>query len=129
VELAQALDNLWARRPVLPPGARPFLVGVVLTGLEHARDHTPSLFATAPARRAALLRAADALNQRHGNGAIYWAAAHEGRASAPMRIAFNRVPDAKLEQETDWTGGPPPARKRPASARIFLPQDLSVASE
>ncbi len=129
VELAQALDNLWARRPALPPGARPFWVGVVLTRLEHAHDHTPSLFATATARRAALLHAADELNKRHGNGAIYWAAAHEGRASAPMRIAFNRVPDAKLEQETDWRGGPPPARKRPAPAQIFQTRRLSVFEE
>ena len=102
VELAQALDGLWARRPALPPGARPFLAGVVLTGLEHVRDHTPSLFASAPGRRAALLRATDALNQRYGSGAIYWAAAHDARASAPMRIAFNRIPNAALEQESGW---------------------------
>jgi DNA polymerase-4 len=102
VELAQLLDGLWARRSALPPGARPFWVGVVLTGLEHARDHTPSLFATAPGRRAQLLRVTDALNRRYGCGAIYWAAAHEARTSAPMRIAFNRIPDPALELESDW---------------------------
>jgi hypothetical protein len=81
----------------LARGARPFLVGVTLTRLEHAADHTPSLFATAPARRAALLRATDALNKIYGSGAIYWATAHEARASAPMRIAFNRIPSMVLE--------------------------------
>ena len=105
VEFAAALDALWARRPPLPPGARPFLVAVTLTQLEFAADHTPSLFATAPARRAPLLRAADALNRRYGSGAIYWAAAHDARASAPMRIAFNRIPNVVLEKETGWRGG------------------------
>jgi len=111
VDLAQTLDELWARRPALPPGARPFWAGVTLTGLEHARDHTPSLFVTAPRRRAALLRATDALNLRYGSGAIYWAAAHEARASAPMRIAFNRIPNAALEKESGWLA--PPARGAP----------------
>ncbi len=99
IELANALDTLWAQRPALSRGPRPFLVGVVLTRLEHAADHTPSLFATAPVRRAALLRATDALNKIYGNGAVYWAAAHEGRTSAPMRIAFNRIPNMELEME------------------------------
>ncbi len=104
VELAETLERLWARRPPLPPEARPFLVAVTLTGLEHARDHTPSLFATAVRRRTALLRAVDKLNRRYGNGAIYWAGAHEARAAAPMRIAFNRIPEMELEQETAWFG-------------------------
>ncbi|HTB62422.1 MAG TPA: hypothetical protein VK737_02440 [Opitutales bacterium] len=104
VELAGLLDKLWQERPALPAHARPFFVGVTLTGLEHARDHTPSLFATPSVRRAALLRAADALNKRYGNGALYWAAAHEARSAAPMRIAFNRIPDEKLEKETAWRG-------------------------
>ena len=109
VELAQALDALWTQRPALPRGARPFLVGVVLTHLEHAADHTPSLFATAPGRRTALLRATDKLNKTYGSGAIYWAAAHEGRTSAPMRIAFNRIPNMELEME-----GPEPKKGRRA---------------
>jgi hypothetical protein len=92
------------RRPPLPPGARPFWVGVTLTRRENERDHTPSLFATPTARRATLLRAVDALNLRYGNGAIYWGVAHEARAAAPMRIAFNRIPDTALEQETTWRG-------------------------
>jgi DNA polymerase-4 len=99
VELADALDTVWAQRPKVSRGVRPFLVGVTLTRLEHAADHTPSLFATAPARRAALLRATDALNKIYGSGAIYWATAHEARASAPMRIAFNRIPNMVLEME------------------------------
>jgi DNA polymerase IV len=107
VELADTLDVLWARRPKLP-GERPLLVAVTLTGLEHAHDHTLPLFATAARRRAPLLQAVDALNLRYGNGAIYWAAAHEARAAAPMRIAFNRIPNVLMEKESAWQ----PGRKR-----------------
>jgi DNA polymerase-4 len=79
-------------------------VGATLTRLEHARDHTPSLFQTAVLRRAPLLQAVDALNRLYGCGAIYWAAAHEAREAAPMRIAFNRVPNPELEKESGWNG-------------------------
>lgn len=99
VEFAAALNHLWARRPPLTPGVRPLLVAVALTHLEHARDHTPSLFATAPGRRAPLLRAVDTLNRRYGCGVVYWAVAHQARAAAPMRIAFNRVPSLVLEKD------------------------------
>lgn len=107
VELAGILETLWAQRPHVPDAARPFWVGATLTGLEHVRDHTPSLFASNPGRRTPLMRAADKLNLLYGNGAIYWAGAHDARAAAPMRIAFNRIPEAAIEQETGWMGAKP----------------------
>ena len=105
VELAAALEEIWARERPLAHGARPLRVGVTLTQLEHARDHTPSLFATEAGRREPLLRAVDGLNLLYGSGAIYWAGAHEARAAAPMRIAFNRVPSLELERESGWIWG------------------------
>jgi DNA polymerase-4 len=108
VELAAALEWLWAQWPKLAPGARPLLVAVTLTRLEHARDHTPSLFRTETGRRAELLRAVDGLNRIYGYGAVYWAGAlpdsRAGRGAAPMRIAFNRVPSLELEKENGWGG-------------------------
>jgi DNA polymerase-4 len=99
LEFAAMLNILWARRTPLPPGARPMRVGVTLTALEPAADHTPSLFHVTANRRAGLLRAVDKLNLQYGNGAVYWAGAHTARDAAPMRIAFNRVPS--LVNETD----------------------------
>jgi DNA polymerase-4 len=106
VELAAALDRLWARRVPMPPGARPLLVAVTLTRLEHGRDHTPSLFQGEARRRAGLMQAVDGLNLLYGSGAVYWAGAHEARQAAPLRIAFNRVPSLTLEKETGWGGSP-----------------------
>ena len=102
VELAAALEEMWARERPLAHGERPLRVGVTLTQLEHACDHTPSLFATKAGRREPLLRAVDRVNRTYGYGAVYWAGAHAAGAAAPMRIAFNRIPRLELEKENGW---------------------------
>jgi DNA polymerase-4 len=108
VELTQAMDALWERERPLRDGRRPLRVAVTLTQLEYWRDHTPSLFATEAGRRRGLLRVLDGLNQIHGYGAVYWAGAHAAQEAAPMRIAFNRIPERELEQEAErgrWRKG------------------------
>ena len=84
---------------------RPVSVGVQMLGLVPAAQHTPDLFeATSlhgnrpPATRGRLLAAVDALNRRHGKNTVYFASAHAGRDHAPMRIAFNRIPDLDSER-------------------------------
>jgi DNA polymerase IV len=92
---------------------RPKAVGMVLSGLIPVSQHTPGLFdqldatqATAlqqtikPSQRdrAPLLEAMDGVNRRHGKNALYFAAAHTALDHAPMRIAFNRIPDIETER-------------------------------
>ena len=101
--LLHTLDLLW--HSGLHTLARPVSVGVQLHGLVPAAQHTPDLFETAtappgqPARRdrSRLLAAVDALNRTHGKNTVYFASAHAGRDHAPMRIAFNRIPDLESE--------------------------------
>ena len=50
-----------------------------------------------PRARDDLLRAVDALNQRFGRNAVYFATSHEAIEHAPMRIAFSRIPDLDSE--------------------------------
>jgi DNA polymerase IV len=95
----------------------PKAVGMVLYGLVPASQHTPGLFdepAATPAGqaitlagqaitpsqrdRAPLLVAIDTVNRRHGKNALYFAAAHGALDHAPMRIAFNRIPDIETER-------------------------------
>jgi DNA polymerase-4 len=45
-----------------------------------------------------LLAAVDALNRTHGKNTVMFASAHAGRDHAPMRIAFNRIPDLDSER-------------------------------
>ncbi|MGZ7186135.1 DUF4113 domain-containing protein [Streptococcus pyogenes] len=44
-----------------------------------------------------LMQMVDALNRRFGKNTVYFGNAHEGRDHAPMRVAFNRIPDVDAE--------------------------------
>ena len=48
-----------------------------------------------PAR---LLAAMDIINKTQGKNALYFATAHNALDNAPMRIAFNRIPDVETER-------------------------------
>lgn len=111
--LLHTLDQLWFSGLHQLP--HPQAVGVQLCGLVPASQHTRDLFdepqvtpeATAaqtlqnhPVQRdrARLMSAMDALNRAHGKNAVYFANAHHTLDAAPMRIAFNRIPDLETER-------------------------------
>jgi DNA polymerase-4 len=111
--LLHTLDQLWFSG--LHQLQRPQAVGVQLCGLVLASQHTPDLFdfhEEAPGvtasqtlqnhpvqrDRTRLMSAMDALNRTHGKNAIYFASAHHALDAAPMRIAFNRIPDLETER-------------------------------
>lgn len=100
VGLGQLLNGLWAQHPADAPN--PTKVSVTLSRLEHIGCHTPSLFAEDnQPRRMELQHAMDAVNKRFGGRTIYYADAMEAQKSseaAPMRIAFNHIPDLELER-------------------------------
>lgn len=111
--LLHALEQLWLSGLHRLP--RPLAVGVQLCGLVPAAQHTPDLFdapafelGAAPGHtgqnravqrdRTRLMAAMDILNRTHGKNAVYFASAHEALDTAPMRIAFNRIPDLETER-------------------------------
>ena len=103
--LLKTLQQLWMSG--LQTLQRPVSVGVQLHGLVPAAQHTPDLFEALPAEghtggpprdRTRLLAAVDALNRTHGKNTVMFASAHAGRDHAPMRIAFNRIPDLDSER-------------------------------
>ena len=91
----------------------PKAVNVTMHGLVLAGQHTPDLFdvsdavpnaAEKPAgtavttkNRGKLDAAIDTLNKTYGKNTLYFAASHTAKDSAPMRIAFNRIPDLETE--------------------------------
>ena len=115
--LLHTLQTLWQtglHNIRLPHG-----VGVVLLDLVPAALHTPCLFEDATAREQSavaqasksaiqnapaqrspvrLLATMDAINKIHGKTALYFATAHHALDHAPMRIAFNRIPDLETER-------------------------------
>jgi len=103
--LLGTLQRLWTSG--LHTLQHPVSVGVQLHGLVPEAQHTPDLFdavptpahtASPPRQRARLLAAVDALNRTHGKNTVVFASAHAGRDHAPMRIAFNRIPDLDSER-------------------------------
>jgi len=96
VEFLRILRMLWKRRP--PGSPPPLAVGVTLFHLVEEENRTPSLFEKGSSRRDLNARI-DKINNSYGKTAIYFAGAHDARKSAPMRIAFNYVPD--IESDAD----------------------------
>jgi DNA polymerase-4 len=117
--LLRVLARLWGRGLALFP--RPVAVGMTLFGLVPASQHTPTLFetkfehpfgasdapglsslASAPRAplgdRARLSATIDTINRQYGKNALYFASAHGALNHAPMRIAFNRIPDIETER-------------------------------
>jgi DNA polymerase-4 len=99
LELTCALNQLWARRPADWRRRPPRQVGIALTHLLGAADHTPDLFeVTREQSRRRLFAAVDTLNQTFGKNSVYFGGAHGATDYAPMRIAFTRIPEPELEE-------------------------------
>lgn len=111
--MLHTLDQLWFSGLLLLQ--RPKAVGVQLCGLVLASQHTPDLFDTpaSPPKasaaqtvqnrsvlrdRARLMSAIEELNRTLGKNAAYFACAHHALDAAPMRIAFNRIPNLKTKR-------------------------------
>ena len=100
----EVLHKLW--HSGLQALQHPKAVNVTMHGLVLVGQHTPDLFdfpaapeARAPAARdrSKLDAAMDKLNKTYGKNTLYFAASHDAKDTAPMRIAFNRIPDVETE--------------------------------
>lgn len=103
VVLGKLLNELWEQHPSDLP--EPTKVSVTLARLEPLTAHTPSLFAEDnQPRRMELQHAMDKVNKSFGGRTLYYADAMEAQRSseaAPMRIAFNHIPDLELERDRE----------------------------
>lgn len=101
ISLSHLLNTLWDQRPQGAP--EPTKVSVTLSKLVHANSHTPSLFDDENHyNRVSLQRVMDRINKQYGGRALYYADSMEAQIcpqAAPMRIAFNHIPDLELEDD------------------------------
>lgn len=93
-----AFELLWRRRPARK--APLLAVGIALTNLDDAAHRTRDLFGDDGDDGAGALDSViDAINRRYGKHALYFGGAHRALAAAPMRIAFQHIPDLELEAD------------------------------
>jgi DNA polymerase-4 len=90
------LLRLWNSRPAESPP--PLKVGVTFFHLSPVTAYTPDLFEHAPAREP-LNAAMDRLNFRYGRDTVFFGGALGAQHSAPMRIAFNYIPEVATESD------------------------------
>ena len=72
---------------------------MTLCNLIEARGQTLSLFGD-NGPRDKLNATVDALNLRYGKNAVYFGGAYLALNAAPMRIAFNHIPNLVTESDT-----------------------------
>lgn len=78
----------------------PYAVGVSFSGLLTAEEAARDLFQVKPLENEQKLnKAIDQLNLKFGKNTVYFGGAHQALKDAPMRIAFNHIPDLKTESD------------------------------
>ena len=98
LHLTESLETLWQQYPT--HGAEPVAVGVNFSGLVNVQEVAYDLFAEKPsANEKKLNKALDILNLKYGKNTVYFAGAHDALKDAPMRIAFNHIPDLVVEED------------------------------
>ena len=122
LELIRVLNLLWDRRPA--HRADHFSGGVTLFALVPEGSRTaalPGILEARPgddARRAALNATLDHINKKLGKHSVVYGGALGALAYAPIRIAFQRIPDLVLE-EGEPDGELFPTAAELASARHY----------
>ncbi len=100
LKLTDAMEALLDALPKACHQYDPVAVGVNFTALSHADEAAYDLFAEKPTvSENRLNKALDMLNLKYGKNTIYFAGAHSALKAAPMRIAFQHVPDLVVEED------------------------------
>ncbi len=96
LEFLQGLERLWEKKPKIK--AALLMVAVTLFKLSEEKHCSLSLFKNDRSRNR-LNTVIDKLNLRYGKNTVYFGGAQSGLRAAPMRIAFNHIPDIKIESD------------------------------
>ena len=99
LKLTETLEILLGQLNNVEADYQPVAVSVNFGGLNNLSEVSYDLFTEKPSlSETKLNKALDVLNLRYGKNTVYFAGAHGGLANAPMRIAFNYVPDLVAEE-------------------------------
>jgi DNA polymerase-4 len=96
LQLIDALEQFLQHYPKTKH--EPYAVGVSFSALVTAEEAARDLFQITPLENVKKLnKAIDTLNLKFGKNTIYFGGAHDALKDAPMRIAFNHIPDLVIE--------------------------------
>jgi DNA polymerase IV len=100
LKLTESLEMLLHEFSEINTKFEPIAVGVNFSHLSNANEYVADLFAEKPsATEKKLNKALDILNLKYGKNTVYFAGAHGALKDAPMRIAFNHIPDLVVEED------------------------------
>jgi DNA polymerase-4 len=104
MQLTHALELLWKKFPT-GKNITPYAVGVSFSGLIEPSASAMDLFQpSGTSTQSRLNSVLDKLNMRYGKNTVYFGGAHNALNYAPMRIAFNHIPDIKIEDDQPSEG-------------------------
>lgn len=96
--LTHALEQLWQTYPARK--TTPYAVGISFNGLVEPGERALDLFIPVTNEtKKKLDTTLDKLNLRYGKNTVYFGGAHNALNNAPMRIAFNHIPDLSVEDD------------------------------
>lgn len=96
LQLIDALEQFLQHYP--DTKHEPYAVGISFSALVTAEEAARDLFQITPLENVKKLnKAIDTLNLKFGKNTIYFGGAHDALKDAPMRIAFNHIPDLVIE--------------------------------
>jgi DNA polymerase-4 len=96
LQLIDALEQFLQHYPKTKH--EPYAVGISFSALVTAEEAARDLFQITPLENVKKLnKAIDTLNLKFGKNTIYFGGAYDALKDAPMRIAFNHIPDLVIE--------------------------------
>lgn len=95
VQLTAAVSAMLAQ---LPKDGTPFKVSIALNKVAPAESAPQPMFDTIGPVRGNLNASIDAINRKYGKNTLFLGPAWNALSSAPMRIAFNHIPDLEEDE-------------------------------
>ena len=98
-DVVQLTSIMSSMLDLLPPDGMPLKVSMALNKLAPCESIPQPMFDNVGPARDALNNTLDAINKKYGKNTVYLGPAWNALGSAPMRIAFNHIPDLEVDDD------------------------------
>lgn len=98
-DVVQLTSIMSSMLDLLPPDGMPLKVSLALNKVAPCESIPQPMFDNVGPARDALNNTLDAINKKYGKNTVYLGPAWNALGSAPMRIAFNHIPDLEVDDD------------------------------